>query len=95
MAKKTAHASHILLKSKADAVNVKNNIDKYKHFQKYAQRMSSCPSGKKGGDLGTFNQGEMVREFDTVVWSQPLNTVSEPIKTQFGYHLIWVHERTD
>jgi len=36
----------------------------------------------------------MVREFDAVVWSQPLNTVSDPVKTQFGYHLIWVHERS-
>ena len=95
MAKKMARASHILLKSKADAVNVRNNIDKLKHFQKYAQRMSNCPSGKKGGDLGTFKQGDMVREFDNAVWSIPLNTVSEPIKTQFGYHLIWVHERTE
>ena len=95
MAKKMARASHILLKSKADAVNVRNNIDKLKHVQKYAQRMSNCPSGKKGGDLGTFKQGDMVREFDNVVWSLPLNTVSEPVKTQFGYHLIWVHERTE
>jgi peptidyl-prolyl cis-trans isomerase C len=95
MAKKTARASHILLKSKADAVNIRNNIDKLKQFQKYAQRVSNCPSGKKGGDLGTFNQGDMVREFDNAVWSIPIDSVSDPIKTQFGYHLIWVHEREE
>ena len=89
MAKKTARASHILLKSKADAVK------KLKQFQKYAQRVSNCPSGKKGGDLGTFNQGDMVREFDNAVWSIPIASVSDPIKTQFGYHLIWVHEREE
>ena len=50
---------------------------------------------KKGGDLGWFRKGMMVREFDNAVWSIPLATTSEPVKSQFGYHLIWVHEREE
>ncbi|HIG03858.1 MAG TPA: peptidylprolyl isomerase [Candidatus Poseidoniales archaeon] len=95
MAKKMARASHILVRAKADAVNIHGNIKKLKDFKKYAQRMSTCPSSRKGGDLGTFKQGDMVKEFDEAVWQLPLNEVSDPIKTAFGYHLIWVHERDE
>jgi len=45
--------------------------------------------------LGWFRKGMMVREFDQAVWSLPCSTVSDPIKSQFGYHLIWVHERDE
>lgn len=50
-------------------------------------------SGENGGDLGTFGQGQMVPEFDEVVFKAPLGQVTEPIKTAFGYHLILVEER--
>ena len=52
------------------------------------------PSSRRGGDLGEFSPGQMVREFDTVVFSAPLNVVQGPVKTQFGYHLIEVTRRT-
>ena len=58
-----------------------------------ARKKSTCPSSQKGGDLGWFRKGMMVREFDEAVWQLPLASTSSPIKTQFGYHLIWVHER--
>ena len=90
-----ASERHILVASEDKCNELKKAIEGGADFAKVAKENSTCPSSRQGGDLGTFNQGEMVREFDTVVWSQPLNTVSEPIKTQFGYHLIWVHERTD
>ena len=90
-----AHASHILVKSKSEAVSLAGNINKLKDFQKYARKKSTCPSGQRGGDLGKFGKGQMVREFEKAVWSMPLNEVSEPIKTTFGYHLIWVHERVE
>ena len=94
-----AHASHILLRQKSDAVRLLSEIQEakkpLKFFQKMAKKHSKCPSGQRGGDLGWFRKGNMVREFEEAVWSTPLKTVSTPIKTQFGYHLIWVHERDE
>ena len=95
MVNPSAHASHILVKSKSEAIQLSNNIKKLKDFQKKARKKSDCPSSQKGGDLGWFRKGQMVREFEEAVWSIPLKTVSSPIKTQFGYHLIWVHEREE
>ena len=95
MVNPSAHASHILVKSKGEATQLAMNIKKFKDFQKIARKKSDCPSSHKGGDLGWFRKGQMVREFDEAVWTLPLKTVSEPIKTQFGYHLIWVHEREE
>ena len=88
-----AWASHILVESKSEAVQIMDKISKLKDFQKLARKKSSCPSAQKGGDLGWFRKGNMVKEFEVAVWSTPLKTVSAPVKTQFGYHLIWVHER--
>jgi peptidyl-prolyl cis-trans isomerase C len=93
MGTKKAHASHILVKSKAEAIQIKVLIKKAKDFEKFAMKKSSCPSGKKGGDLGWFEEGQMVPEFDETVWAIELNKCSQPIMTQFGHHLIWVHER--
>ncbi len=94
MAKK-AHASHILVPSKADALNIMRNITSLKEFQRYATKVSKCPSSRKGGDLGSFKPGQMVPAFDEVVWSADINTCSEPVRTQFGFHLIWVHSRNE
>ena len=58
-----------------------------------AKEHSTCPSGKKGGDLGEFGPGQMVREFDDVVFNAEIGTVQGPVKTQFGYHLLEVLER--
>ena len=91
----SAWASHILVPSKSEALQIKQKISKLKEFQKLARKKSSCPSSQSGGDLGWFRKGKMVREFDEAVWSIPLSTTSEPVKSQFGYHLIWVHERED
>ena len=95
MVNPSAHASHILVKSKGEATQLASNIKKFKDFQKTARKKSDCPSSQRSGDLGWFRKGQMVREFDEVVWTIPLKTVSEPIKTQFGYNLIWVHEREE
>ena len=88
----SAWASHILVNSKSEAIQIKQKISKLKEFQKFARKKSTCPSSQKGGDLGWFRKGMMVREFDNAVWTIPLSTTSEPVKSQFGYHLIWVHE---
>ncbi|MBT6972237.1 MAG: peptidylprolyl isomerase [Euryarchaeota archaeon] len=94
MAKK-AHASHILVNSKGDALNFKRNISNLKDFQRCATKASKCPSSRKLGDLGTFTQGQMAVGFEKAVWAIDLNTCSEPVRTQFGYHLIWVHSRDE
>ncbi len=91
----SAWASHILVNSKSEALQIKDKISKLKEFQKLARKKSTCPSSQKGGDLGWFRKGMMVREFDAAVWSIPLSSTSDPVKSQFGYHLIWVHEREE
>jgi len=91
----SAWASHILVNSKSEAIQLKQKISKLKEFQKLARKKSTCPSSQKGGDLGWFRKGVMVREFDEAVWNIPLSTTSNPVKSQFGYHLIWVHEREE
>ena len=94
MAKK-AHASHILLPSKGEAQNIMRNITSLKEFQRYATKVSKCPSSRKGGDLGSFKSGQMVPAFEKAVWSTDIGTCSEPVRTQFGFHLIWVHSRDE
>ena len=60
----SAWASHILVNSKSEALQIKQKVVKLKDFQKFARKKSTCPSSQKGGDLGWFRKGMMVREFD-------------------------------
>ena len=91
----SAWASHILVNSKSEAIQLKQKISKLKEFQKLARKKSTCPSSQKGGDLGWFHERQMVREFSAACFEQPLNEVDRFVKTEFGYHLIWVHERDE
>ena len=68
--------------------NVKARLDKAEKFGAVAQQVSLCPSGKKGGDLGTFTRGKMVKEFEKAVFELEKGQTSGPVKTQFGYHII-------
>ena len=90
----TATARHILVDSEEKCLELKAQIEQGTDFGEVAQQHSSCPSGKSGGDLGSFGPGMMVKEFDEVVFSADLNTVQGPVKTQFGYHLLEVTSRT-
>lgn len=63
-------------------------------FAEIAKANSMCPSSAKGGDLNEFTPGQMVKEFDQVAFSLPVGKVSDPVKTQFGYHLILVTSKT-
>jgi len=83
-----ASAYHILVKTKDEALKIKKKLDKGDNFQKLAKQYSTCPSRRKGGDLGEFEKGDMVKAFDDVVFKRPILEVHGPIKTQFGYHLI-------
>ena len=83
-----ACACHILVKTKEQAEKLKAELAKGANFQALAKKHSLCPSGKKGGDLGEFSPGTMVKAFDNVVFKKPILTVHGPVKTKFGYHLI-------
>ena len=90
----SATARHILVKTVEEAIELKGRIDGGESFEEMAKLHSTCPSGKKGGSLGEFSPGQMVKEFDTVVFGDlPVGQVSEPIETQFGFHLIEVEKR--
>ncbi|HIG57456.1 MAG TPA: peptidylprolyl isomerase [Candidatus Latescibacteria bacterium] len=91
----TAQARHILVPSEDTANEVKTQIEGGTDFADAAKEHSTCPSGKSGGDLGTFGKGQMVPEFDAVIFSDELNVVHGPVQTQFGYHLIEITSRTD
>lgn len=95
-----ASASHILIKGGAEAANKLEELkaeigDSPVSFAKAAKQYSACPSASKGGDLGSFGPGAMVKEFDTVVFNEPINVVHGPIKTNFGYHLIYIRDRSE
>src|SRR4030043_2121257 len=82
------HCCHILVKTLTEAQTAKTRLDKGEKFGAVAQQVSLCPSGKKGGDLGTFTRGKMVKEFEKAAFSLEKGQVSDPVKTQFGYHII-------
>jgi peptidyl-prolyl cis-trans isomerase C len=88
-----AAASHILVKTEEECSNIKKQIEEGSDFAQMAKEHSQCPSGQRGGDLGKFSPGQMVREFDEVVFSEEVGKVHGPIKTQFGYHLIKITSR--
>jgi len=90
-----ASARHILVDSEEKCNDLKTKIEDGTDFAEVARNFSSCPSGQQGGALGEFGPGQMVREFDEVVFSGDLNKVLGPVKTQFGYHLIEVTARSE
>ncbi len=91
----TARARHILVATEQACEELKNQIEAGSDFASLANDHSQCPSGKQGGDLGEFGPGQMVREFDEVVFNGELGEVHGPVKTQFGYHLIEITSRND
>lgn len=90
-----ATARHILVDNEALCEELKTKIIDGSDFGDVAREHSSCPSSRRGGDLGTFGPGQMVKEFDEVVFSANLNEVQGPVQTQFGYHLLEVTSRTE
>ena len=90
-----ATARHILVESEEQCNDLKQQINDGADFAKLAEQHSMCPSGRQGGSLGQFSQGQMVPEFDQVVFNDEVGVVHGPVKTQFGYHLLEVQSRTD
>jgi peptidyl-prolyl cis-trans isomerase C len=89
-----ATARHILVSTEEQCEELKTKIAAGADFADIAKAHSSCPSGRNGGDLGQFGPGQMVPEFDQVVFSAEVNTVQGPVQTQFGYHLLEVTSRS-
>lgn len=91
-----AQASHILVSDPKFCEELKTKIENNEmSFEDAAREFSSCPSGYSGGDLGRFSPGQMVSEFDTVVFNEEVGKVHGPVATQFGYHLIKIVERSN
>lgn len=91
----TASARHILVSSEETCADLKKKIEEGSDFADVAKEHSACPSGKEGGDLGEFRPGQMVPEFDSVVFKKEVGVVHGPIKTQFGYHLVEITNRSE
>ncbi|MEY8803210.1 peptidylprolyl isomerase [Leisingera sp. XS_AS12] len=87
------HAAHILVESEEDAIDVKKELDAGADFATLAKERSTGPTGPNGGDLGWFTTGRMVPEFEEAVLALKSGEVSDPVKTQFGWHVILLHDR--
>jgi len=83
-----AHCAHILVKTEKELTTVLERLKKGEKFSAIAKDVSLCPSKKRGGDLGTFGRGQMVKEFEKVAFSLDKGQISGIVKTQFGYHVI-------
>ncbi len=81
-------ASHILVKTEEEAKELYDEIKGGKDFAEAAIESSLCPSGATGGDLGFFGKGMMVKPFEDAAFSLEVGELSQPVQTQFGWHLI-------
>lgn len=92
----TVAARHILVKTEEEAKScLKEIVEDNKDFSEVAKAHSMCPSKEQGGLLNYFKRGMMVKEFEDEAFSLPLHKVSQPVKTQFGYHIIEVMDKTE
>ena len=81
--------SHILVEKQNQAITILDRIKQGEKFGKLAREVSiDSGSAKRDGNLGYFGRGKMVKEFETVAFKLEVDKISEPVKTQFGYHII-------
>ncbi|MDD5111880.1 MAG: peptidylprolyl isomerase [Candidatus Altiarchaeota archaeon] len=90
---KEVHAAHILVKGEGKAKELLGKINSGESFAKLAAECSECPSGKRGGDLGWFTRGKMIREFENAAFDGEKGKVIGPVRTDFGWHLIKVLDK--
>ena len=86
------NASHILVESEKEALKILNSLKAGSDFSKLAQEKSTGPSGPNGGQLGWFGPGQMVPEFEAAVLVLEIGGISQPVKTQFGWHLVKLND---
>ncbi|MGA3404202.1 MAG: peptidylprolyl isomerase [Candidatus Bathyarchaeia archaeon] len=82
------HCAHILVKTEKEAQSVLERLKNGEKFTNIASEVSLCPSKKRGGDLGTFGRGRMVREFEQAAFALQKGQISSTVKTKFGYHIV-------
>lgn len=81
-------ASHILVETQEQALRIHDDLLNGGDFETIAKQASKCPSGHNGGNLGSFGRGQMVKPFEDAAFGLEPGALSEPVQTQFGYHLI-------
>ena len=82
-------AKHILVDKKTFAEDLIEQLNAGAKFEELAEKHSNCPSRKKGGSLGEFGRGQMVKEFEKAAFALQKNQITQiPVKTKFGYHII-------
>ena len=86
-------AAHILVGSESKAKALRNRIENGESFSEVAKKYSACPSGEYGGNLGYFGRGKMVKEFEDAAFFFFFGVVSDPVQTDFGWHLIKVYDK--
>jgi peptidyl-prolyl cis-trans isomerase C len=89
----TARARHILVNTEEECNRLIEELKDGADFTELAKAHSGCPSKAQGGDLGEFGEGQMVKEFNDVVFTADIGEVVGPVQTQFGYHIIEVTQR--
>jgi peptidyl-prolyl cis-trans isomerase C len=82
------HCAHILVKTEAEAKEILEELYHGASFSKLAEMHSNCPSSKRGGDLGVFGRGQMVKQFEKAAFALNKGQTSAPVKTEFGWHII-------
>jgi peptidyl-prolyl cis-trans isomerase C len=82
------HCAHILVKTQKEVNAILERLKKGEKFSNIAKEVSLCPSKKRGGDLGTFGRGQMVKEFENAAFALEKGQISGIVKTKFGYHII-------
>ena len=82
------HCAHILVKIEKEAKAAMERLERGEKFANIAREISLCPSGKRGGDLGTFGRGRMVKEFEEAAFALQKGQISPIVKTKFGYHIV-------
>ena len=82
------HCAHILVKTEQEAKTIQERLNKGEKFSNIAKEVSLCPSGRHGGDLGTFTRGKMVKEFENAAFALQKGQTSPIVKTKFGCHII-------
>ncbi|MCP3876557.1 MAG: peptidylprolyl isomerase [Desulfobacteraceae bacterium] len=91
----TASARHILVESEDFCKELIDKLNDGGDFEQLAKEHSKCPSGRNGGDLGKFGPGQMVPEFDTVVFNEEVGIPHGPVKTDFGFHIVEITNRDE
>ena len=89
---KQVNAAHILVDTEKKASELKQRVLGGESFADMAKKYSMCPSGKKGGDLGWFGRGQMVKEFENAALSGKKGEVAGPVRTEFGWHLLLIKD---